>query len=614
MAGELDLERLSADWFKRWWSQDFTWAGLSNKEWEGIRVSPQGEVGDVRTAPADWRPATLQDYWRLDVETARLRSDDALFAAGELTEWQGAQWHVVHMPTAAMDGTPSPKAQWTEAAVGIFNELVARRLGAASQIEFNLETGLIGADTRAQLFGAMLAKFPPHPKGDEHAIHVRADYMGVAQDMDARTRVFGAGCVLRDCLFAGKLMLWPRTYFGAQFGIARSIFLDQVMISAVAAGQFTIQGSTFGLGFNFAGDVRGSANFNDCKFGYIASFRANFRGGAEFHRSEFYELTDFSESKFGGVPLFLESKFEAATEFRSAEFSAAPRFQAVKLHEDVTFDSIKFPRYFWTQILASAGFALLVIPTIWLGITAARALHPTFLWVVTALFALGAATFAVFGGALVARLMGIEKLEEEMRAFRKLAKLCDDNRNKRDAARFFKFELTVGRLRFTTHPVERFLSYLYWVTTGCGEGIVRPIISFAAVTAIFASLFWAWEGGGLTGGATAREFWRTHHLVGPANARDPTFIEASTFSARNVFPFASWTGSDAEDTCGFEQRLLHVERPDGSRCPSAVTLNGERALQEHRLAVRIVSTVQSIFSLTLLFLFGLAVRRRFQIS
>ena len=80
-------------------------------------------------------------------------------------------------------------------------------------------------------------------------------------------------------------------------------------------------------------------------------------------------------------------------------------------------------------------------------------------------------------------------------------------------------------------------------------------------------------------------------------AFDSEFWDALLFSAGNVFrPFGAWS-SELANTDSWLQSFL-----DGGGDP----------LQQ--LLIRLAASVQSVLGIILLFLFGLAVRRRFQIN
>jgi hypothetical protein len=171
---------------------------------------------------------------------------------------------------------------------------------------------------------------------------------------------------------------------------------------------------------------------------------------------------------------------------------------------------------------------------------------------------------------------------------------------------------------------ERFFSIGYELLANYGRSASRPVFFMVASTVGFAALTWAWEGGGLSG--PRAPFWTTeNHALVAQTPFDADFIEALSFSTARVFPFGPWAEAKAPDDepraeakgtavererCSFAARHLAVDhcRPDG------VSLHTATEVEGHRLAVRAVAVLQSLFAIVLAFLFGLAVRRRFQIS
>jgi hypothetical protein len=111
-------------WWDAWWKEDFTWAGLAKKAWpgwsvvdiDGVAFAAETESGKVYSAPEGEgakrtrvRWANLQDYWRADVGSGRLRSDgdmgDELIAAPD----GSTIFHRMHLPPAWRDGTATAR-------------------------------------------------------------------------------------------------------------------------------------------------------------------------------------------------------------------------------------------------------------------------------------------------------------------------------------------------------------------------------------------------------------------------------------------------------------------------------------------------------------------------
>lgn len=166
MAETKTREQPEAEWWGAWWDEDFTWDGLAEKQLQGWVVADdclqEAETGRIYGQPAPGaparvigKPATVQDYWRADPATGRLRADNEM--GGELVGGPGQPlFHRIHLPLAFRDGSPTGKADWADDAL---DELIAARLIVANETiwEGNFFDGeffrrkIAGADGRAQL-------------------------------------------------------------------------------------------------------------------------------------------------------------------------------------------------------------------------------------------------------------------------------------------------------------------------------------------------------------------------------------------------------------------------------------------------------------------------------
>jgi hypothetical protein len=258
MAESLSQEERLKRWWDGWRKKDYSWGGLAQKEWAGFSVTADGFVVETESGavyglgqpgageagaptlrhpgsgeagaqdpglfPSDrpksldpglspaasprmtGRPATLQDYWRADPGTGRLRSEDELIAAGELIRRPappaetaapnlrhpgageaGAQdpglfpsdspksldpglspaasprmtadpetYHIAHLPLQYKDETPTGKADWPQDRL---DPLLRPRLAAAGETTCKgpwYDRTITSPDRRAQLDGCVL--------------------------------------------------------------------------------------------------------------------------------------------------------------------------------------------------------------------------------------------------------------------------------------------------------------------------------------------------------------------------------------------------------------------------------------------------------------------------
>ncbi|MFN4024983.1 MAG: hypothetical protein ACK4MQ_09120, partial [Hyphomonas sp.] len=144
--------------------------------------------------------------------------------------------------------------------------------------------------------------------------------------------------------------------------------------------------------------------------------------------------------------------------------------------------------------------------------------------------------------------------------------------------RFYRLELRARRKQSGTPWTEKFFSWAYAAISNYGASMGWPFVWLLGVILVFALLYWG----------AATEF----RINLGAPVAWCALIDAFNVSLSRIFPFGA-----------FEE----------------VTKDwiAAREVQHGGLAaisLRILASLQSAFALVLLFLFGLAVRRRFQIS
>ncbi|MBB3693616.1 pentapeptide repeat-containing protein [Sphingomonas sp. BK580] len=175
---------------------------------------------------------------------------------------------------------------------------------------------------------------------------------------------------------------------------------------------------------------------------------------------------------------------------------------------------------------------------------------------------------------------GLECLENGCRAL-KLSASAGQNRLTEQS--FYRLELLARRVRPSTAPVERLASIIYQYTSDFGLSLTRPLAALAIIWLAFSMVY----------NATA---WgrNTQH-----------WASSLDFAGQQVFkPFSAW--SDPSDC----RRLGSL--PVTSADTACKLLGGGEPAVE--LATRLLSSLQSIVSTSMLFLFALAIKRRFQIT
>ena len=709
-------ELLEAAW-KRWRDENFTWAGLVKRKWQGWVVCDDGFVReaiggaiygkikpDTPTSTIG-RDATLQDYWRADPASGRWRTDqemgkDLVSTAGQPT------YHRCHLPIVFADGTSTGKAQW---AVDSLDHLVNSRLKAAVSTQpapLNAEN--TRTDGRARFDGGVWLKGAAHPDGTDHLLWVTHDFAFFVGRTSFASATFGGGAwffsstFMDDVAFSGATFSADTRFGSATFGgdvrftgatfgggakfgrtmfVGEARFRDAIFHSDAAFRNATFGGhaefvhATFGgnAGFRdakFRGDARfraatfygkaefssatidGLARFGDAIFVGDAAFggtmfggdawfgRATFGGDAGFGGGRFVKRSWFNDASFHSTAHFGKREFEGLTDFSRAQFFKVLDFRAAVFNKLASFEDIVWPdtALHWhsafnqalfrgTLNISKAGFQKFAAFD---GVTLERGIQidETTEAAATRSFfterdmAIAAAAKAEPRPGLWGRwrwLLGSFKqwqserasapravrhniafptapwlvaydarLKELERGCRVLKLAMEKASNKSREQLLYRFELLARRAQRGLPLGEALVSDLYGAVSDYGASMVRPFVALGILIVLFAGAFW---------GLAA--------LLDPLTPGDPLLAgaweaqmwSALDFSWANMFKPLSALADGENLKDGSMMKLLLTEAGDG-----------------WAFGVRLIATVQSLFSIVLAFLFALAVRRRFQIS
>jgi uncharacterized protein YjbI with pentapeptide repeats len=269
-----EVQALETAWWQAWRTQDFSWDGLAAKP---------GHDGH-----------SLQDYWRSE--------------GGDLITEPGThrRWTRFHCPFVFADGTPSPKAQWTEVQWQAMRMAVKTRLARGSEAEPCLLTGAV-LDR--------LAEPEEVCRGDRDG-----DFWLAASGAYLRD-----GCDFTCAGFAG--VAFNAAWFGGEalFNGAR---LDNADFS-----QTTFRRAAHFADAEFAGRIR-FARAVLCDWGY-------------FHKAHFFgapspsgEPADFSGAWFCGELDFSEADFECEAVFNGAQFAGRTNFYGACFEDRALFDDV----------------------------------------------------------------------------------------------------------------------------------------------------------------------------------------------------------------------------------------------------------------------------------
>lgn len=450
---------------------------------------------------------------------------------------------------------------------------------------FGKAAGFVGA-TFGELAGFHHANFG-------HGVRFSHATFGEGAEFDGAT--FGKGAWFTGARFGERAwFVGARFGEGARFGDAR--FGE--------GAWFT--GAQFGEGARFGGAQFGErASFVRAQFGERASFGGAQFGEISWARAVFAGTSDFSDVNwradhhYGGA--FSGARFEDVADFRTENFSA---FAA--LH-DATFKQ-----------------RLLLLPP-------SDGKRPEDMF---------AAARAAAKAAVAAEQKGLERKESESAgAFRRRreqvrsriwSELAGGYRTAKIAMEaagdfereqtFYRFEVK-ARMRKTHESWilrrpglsgwERFASFFYRVFSDYGASIGRPFAGLILFVVSFAGLYYAIA-------------WNQFEEVTPRFAAP---VEIS-WSGSALPELRNWTGLSVDAIQALEFSLNNAFRPlsalatqepvEGAAIPVPEKRLGEKLLFEAGtgwgLIVRIFAIIQSLLSFVLAFLFGLAVRRKFQIS
>lgn len=619
-------------WHAKWQHEDFTWRGLAyNKRLFGwvvvdelLREAESGRIYGQPlpevAMPVSGREASLQDYWRADPATGRLRSDAEMQRELHVVEGQPT-YHLSHLPLFYSDGTPTGKADWPDDAL---DAIVGPRLVASSETLWSRHADndkYVGRHARLQ--GGIWLRAPTHPQGK-----------GIPLSVNLSKSMFARYCDFAGARFAGFNRM-GEVFFAADVHCAGTAFIGPVWLTSVLfGGRARFDEATFDdyVEFNaarFHSGARfttttfgGEARFEETVFGGEAWFEGTtFKTNSRFDRATFSGAARFEGAGFGGTARFDGVTFRDQARFDSTLFSATARFDKAKFFGEMnftsaifeklaSFESIAWPSIatHWhaafdqalfrgTSVLTGAGFSNFAAfdgATLERGIqfdeSDERAAKARFLLERRAAIAAASRDGAEFRAQSTkppeqsikahVKAQREARLRELERGCRVLKLAFERAADKTREQLLYRFELQARRAQIKLAPGEALFSDLYALSADYGASMVRPFVALAVVVTLFAAAYLALGCGiGVT--------------------RDVDYLssaaQAFEFSLTNTFrPFSALSAEDIrEESLG--GRLLTYD---------ALTA----------LGTRVLSILQALLSIVLAFLFALAVRRRFQIG
>jgi hypothetical protein len=593
-------------WQALWEACDFSWEGLADAAWERGDKANNAQEAKRWRAPADFplevalegageeafKPASLRDYWRwVPAEGwsedkgwtgGRLASDEELKALGLLVETDGRLWHVLHRPearasvaldkvgggadvqsgaaeTAAQMG-PEPKATAAALRAAILQRLALARPGFRAAFTGARATGL--AAVWRDFAGTSETKRP---------LHVAA-VLAAFDRVDVSGLTFGDGAGFESATFGDGARFWSATFgdgadfrgatFGVGVGFESATFGDRASFdSATFAGNLKATKMVCRGRFQMrAAEVKAYADFSGAQWPerfeeqHAAFEGCRFRDVADFKTPDFSAFGLFDGAEFKGRVLLLDpGDRDADALFLVARRAAQAAVKADKQAFRDHANAVREHKEALRQWQASEADKP--------EDERAKAPDPPEL---EYLDERGAnARFGALAG-------GLRTL--------KLAMVAQSDVDREQ--RFYRYELKARAFRPSEPQAAKFAASVYGLAADYGASIGRPFIALAFVLVSFAAAYWS-IGLGLG-------------LVSLPPTPGPIY-QSLEFSLTNTFrPLSALTAE------GFREATL-----------------GKRLLEHSdliALVVRLFSILQSLIALILAFLFGLAVRRRFQIA
>lgn len=570
-------------WWECWRALDYSWVGLSRK------TRRSHDLGQE----------SAQKYWRIDPRTGVERSDDQLLSIGELIQApSGELWHLAHLPPRfANDGSKTWKADLSNPEWLRLDELIRTRIrrGAATSGSWVTEElrmkrldrwSASNSDGRSFLDGCVL-----HGRVFEIAIEqisMRAENAAFLNNVRFHNQEFLDGFSMQGALFCGDLEFESCTFSGAlnlrecraagAINLHRSVATKGVNLQlARVDGNFDATNAQFrheldGSYGHYASDF--TMKHASCK-GAVTFISTSFCGLVDFSGIHFEDRLSFDDASFGRQTTFRDSVIDKVAFFRRIQlsdeqphrwhsayfqttFKGTVDFSGLHLSRMAAFNGVRFSSGAEFDHLAESEEDLLFKAARNLAASAATE---------------DARSGSDYQSAITLRL---RQFEHGCRAIKQVKIAAD---HKLEALSFHRLELMSCLDQNDTPFLERFALGAYDVSSRHGMSIGAPLRSLLALTFLFAIIF----------------------------------ATMPTASVRNWGDYVTCCSADRAIAAA-SLSLLNTFRPLSVWSPRTMPQFFETGPNLTRLIVQVISSMQSIAAAALLFVFGLALRRRFQLG
>lgn len=433
---------------------------------------------------------------------------------------------------------------------------------------------------------------------------------------------FSEEAAFSNATFSGSARFDSATFFGEASFNSATFSRDVSFKSFTIFGYVDFSSATFSEGAGF-----GSATFSEDAF----FNRAIFSGEASFNSVTFSGYSSFDsaafsrEARFDGVTFSEEAKFDRARFAKPVSFASDPAsegpkralFERAGLFRNAVFEGpvtfaaqVDHPESGFAGAFYGARFADIadfsrsgpVRPGVpdrndgaRMAVAFAEALFEKTLILTDDSDADAAKAFRCGAmGAVRAMPAGpdrealLDRLEAGCRTVKiAMGKARDEAREQR----YYRFQLQAHQARRDTHWPEKVFGWLYGLVSNYGGSLDRPLGCWALLAFVCGLAYWL--------AAAGLDLFNTGDMASLRSRQTGLGVhdlfDALSYSASRGLLTNIWMGP-SDDPQGW----------------SAIFLNGHGGV--FGFFVRLVSALQSILSGILLFLFALAVRRRFQIG
>lgn len=526
-SSEPDPEIL-ADAFQRWWDADYSLEGLRKKPIRTERSKPStlhhywmghaSEPRTVRFAGRDWSifHLPLADLLGNPSEKANWTAQQVAEFYNEIVqrENEGAQ---AYLKCASRDETDRPRAFFDGV---VFPEFGKSHFSSAAMPSYAdaIFEGVASFDNHSTQSPTIFRRaiFKQRANFNQHTFQIRTDFDGA---------VFLALANFDHANLTGPASFRNAVFCGASFNSAgfqqeadfsSSEFHGDVSFNGGASAVTILDGTIFNGDVSFRrrqfhGPIlasaltrfNGYADFRDCEFLDLVNLPAQFVGAADFSfktGGKFHSEVDFSEARFLSHVDFSGREFLRSTRFVSCLFKRAPQFHGATPHSSTTFSGSLFEATvgeaitasFWSQAWQrSKVFTLLLRATArGLSVILSQEITPSDVSSISKEFLFDWVPFAEWLPTLKiardTRNASTKELEDSYRTLRHLMESDGEL-----AGLFYSLEMSTRRRRTDVSSVERWILFLFWLSSGYGRFLGRPfLVLLGAILTVTLLLSW----------------------------------------------------------------------------------------------------------------------------